>query len=105
MKAMRFLQIPKNVYSSVHLAIIQLINIDQNDHRIIFSKLRSENIGVQLHYLPVHLHPYYKALGFKEGDFPVAEYYSKCSFSIPLFPELDEAQQDHIVNLLERLIK
>ncbi len=100
----RFLDIPNDVYSSVHLAIIQLIDKSRYEHKEIFSKLRSNNIGVQLHYLPVHLHPYYKRLGFAKGDFPAAEKYSQCSVSIPLFPELKKGEQIQIINTLERLL-
>ena len=84
---------------------MQLLDMSPYDHKQIFSKLRSEKIGVQLHYLPVHLHPYYKDLGFKKGDFPAAEKYAETSFSLPLFPELKEQQQIRIINTLSRLLK
>ena len=48
--------------------------------------MRENNIGVQLHYQPIHLNPYYRNLGFKNGDFPNAELYGQNAFSIPLFP-------------------
>ncbi len=54
-----FLEIPKEVYSSVHLAIIRLENKDPKFHKAVFDKLRSNGIGVQLHYLPIHLHPFF----------------------------------------------
>jgi dTDP-4-amino-4,6-dideoxygalactose transaminase len=56
-----------------------------------FSKLRSKNIYGQVHYIPVHLQPYYrKNFGFKEGDFPVAEEFYKREISIPIYPALQE---------------
>lgn len=81
-----FLKIPINCYSSIHLCII-LINKSQN-RDIIFSRFLENKIGVQLHYYPVHLQPYYKNLGFKKGDFPSSEEYSSRALSLPLYPEL-----------------
>ena len=79
------LEVPKDVKSSVHLAIIRLKRKDPNFHRKIFTELRKMNIGVQIHYLPVHLHPYYMKLGFKVGDFPKAEFHAKNCITIPLY--------------------
>ena len=58
------------------------------------------NIGVQIHYLPVHLQPYYKKLGFKNNNFPNAEKYSERAISLPIFPELKEEQITYISNTL-----
>ncbi|MDA9693774.1 UDP-4-amino-4,6-dideoxy-N-acetyl-beta-L-altrosamine transaminase, partial [Prochlorococcus sp. AH-736-P13] len=71
----RMLEIPKDSYSALHLAIIRLNDTRKGSHKFIFEEMRKNNIGVQLHYQPVHLQPYYKKLGFKEGDFPNAEVY------------------------------
>lgn len=68
-------------------------------HRV-FSMLRGRGIGVQVHYLPVHLQPYYRALGFKPGDFPVAEAYAERTLSLPLFADLSDTQQDTVVAAL-----
>ncbi|MEJ7645265.1 MAG: UDP-4-amino-4,6-dideoxy-N-acetyl-beta-L-altrosamine transaminase [Chryseolinea sp.] len=63
----------------------------------LYNFLRSKNIFAQVHYIPIHLMPYYKSLGFKEGDFPVAEeYYSKC-LSLPMFPTLSEQEVDYVI--------
>ena len=86
----------KGVKSSVHLGIIRLEESNSKSHKKVFKFLRDSGIGVQLHYLPVHLQPYYQNLGFREGMFPAAEKYSKKSFSIPLFPTLKESEQDFI---------
>ncbi len=97
----RLLDIPKDVRSSVHLAVIQLQGFDAGQHRRIFEGLRANGIGVQLHYSPIHLQPYYRHLGLKEGDFPNAEAYSHKSFSIPLFPSLTHAMQKRVVSEIE----
>ncbi|MBI96480.1 UDP-4-amino-4,6-dideoxy-N-acetyl-beta-L-altrosamine transaminase [bacterium] len=98
------LEIPLNVYSSLHLAIIRLNNSNPSFHSNIFNGMRSFGIGVQVHYTPVHLQPYYRQFGFKEGDFPESEKYSKSCFSIPIYPEITFKDQIFIINKLESLI-
>ena len=99
------LKIPENVQSSVHLAIIRLRNKAPEFHLRIFKYLRNNGIGVQLHYLPVHLHPYYQRFGFKVGDYPLAEEYSKNAFSLPLFPGLSHEIQDFVIDQLRKSLK
>ena len=70
-----FLTIPDQVLSSLHLAIIRLTDPCPNFHSYIFKKLRDIKIGVQLHYIPIHLHPFYKKLGFKNVS--QLEFYSQ----------------------------
>ena len=96
------LEIPENVQSSVHLAIIRLRNKDPEYHLHVFKYLKDNGIGVQLHYLPVHLHPYYLKFGFKEGDFPNSEEYSKNAFSLPLFPGFSLEMQKYVVSQLSK---
>ena len=60
---------PSNVSSAYHLAIIFFKNIKVSQHKKFFEFLRDSSIGVQLHYLPVHLHPYYRNLGLKREIF------------------------------------
>jgi dTDP-4-amino-4,6-dideoxygalactose transaminase len=59
---------------------------------------------VNLHYIPVHLQPYYQALGFQPGHCPEAERYHGEAISLPLYPGLSEADQDYIVAALRRLL-
>ncbi len=99
------LEIPKNVRSSHHLAIIKLEDSNPTKHRRIFNYLRENKIGVQLHYFPVHLQPFYKSLGFTEGYLPISEEYSKSVMSIPLYPELKIFDQKRIVNRISYIIK
>lgn len=82
------IEIPYGVKSSVHLAIIKLKVENEKEHRNIFQKMLEKGIGVQLHYKPVHLQPFYKNRGFKRGDFENAEEYGRRAMSLPLFPEL-----------------
>ena len=99
----KFLEIPKDVYSSLHLLIIRIKNISENKHVEFFQNLRKCGIGVQLHYRPVHLHPYYRNLGFKKNDFPAAEEYANTAFSIPLFPNLKQEELIYVVKSLENI--
>ena len=99
-----FLKVPDNVYSSFHLAVIRLKNKSASYHLKVFKELRRYGIGVQLHYLPVHLHPYYRNMGFCEGDFPEAEFYSSNAFSIPLFEDLSKSSQKRVINLLRKAL-
>ncbi|MDB4638752.1 UDP-4-amino-4,6-dideoxy-N-acetyl-beta-L-altrosamine transaminase [bacterium] len=98
------LTVPAAVLSSVHLAVIRLIQATDRQHRQVFEGLRADGIGVQLHYSSVHLQPYYRNLGFKEGDFPEAELYSSSAISLPLFPGLSEEDQIRVVNSLECIL-
>ena len=92
-------------YSGLHLYVISL-KLDQisRTHRDVFEGLRRAGIGANLHYIPVHLQPYYQNLGFKAGDFPAAERYYSSAISLPLFPALTNAQQDKVVDTLNALL-
>jgi UDP-4-amino-4,6-dideoxy-N-acetyl-beta-L-altrosamine transaminase len=89
-------------YSAFHLYVVRLKTDQLNkSHKDIFNYLRDNGIGVNLHYMPVHLQPYYRELGFKPGQFKEAELYSKEAISFPLFPDLTEDEQDRIVTVLK----
>ena len=59
---------------------------------------------VNLHYIPVHLQPYYQNLGFKKGDFPEAESYYQEAISIPLFAQLTDEDQNTVIQTLDKLL-
>ncbi|MEQ5868860.1 UDP-4-amino-4,6-dideoxy-N-acetyl-beta-L-altrosamine transaminase [Sagittula sp. NFXS13] len=84
--------------SAWHLYVIRLH--DQTRHRAVFERLRDAGIGVNLHYIPVHLQPYYKAFGFAEGDFLQSEDYYARAISIPLYAGLSDAMQDEVIAAL-----
>lgn len=84
--------------SSWHLYVIRLD--DPTRHRATFEALRAAGIGVNLHYIPVHLQPYYRKLGFGPGDFPAAEDYYARAISIPLHAGLTDEEQDTVVAAL-----
>lgn len=100
----QLLNIPEGVLSSVHLAVIRLQRATADQHRFVFEGLRAAGIGVQLHYTPVHLQPYYRRLGFKEGDFPESEAYARNAISLPLYPGLQNREQERVVKVLRHLL-
>jgi len=92
--------------SSWHLYIIRLqLEKIQKSHQQVFQALRDAQIGVNLHYIPVHTQPYYQQLGFKWGDFPQAEQYYQEAISIPLYYGLTEADQDRVIQKLREILK
>ena len=62
-------------------------------------------IGVNVHYIPIHLQPFYQRLGFKSGDFPEAEIYYSRAITIPLFHGMTFSEQDKVVNVLESALQ
>ena len=84
--------------SSWHLYVIR---VRAEQHRSIFDFLHSQDIGVNLHYMPVHLQPFYQRKGFKPGQFPNAEAYAKEAISIPLYFGLTNENQDFVVKSLK----
>ena len=100
----QLLQIPEGVRSSVHLAVVRLLGVSAVQHREVFEGMRAAGIGVQLHYSPVHLQPYYRRRGGSEGQAPVAEAYGQSAISLPLFPGLASSERLRVVQTLEMLI-
>lgn len=93
-------------FSALHLYIVRL-DLDRigRSHREVFEALRAMDIGVNLHYIPVHLQPYYRAMGFDNGDFPQAERYYAEAITLPIFPALEESQQDRVVDALREALQ
>jgi len=91
--------------SAFHLYIIRL-KLEQIDksHLEFFDALRSAGVGVNLHYIPVYLQPYYQELGFKEGHCPEAERYYAEAISLPMYPGLMEGGQQNVVEALETIV-
>jgi len=89
--------VSKDCVSSWHLYVVR---VDASRRREIFDKLRADGIGANVHYIPVHTHPYFKELGFKEGMYPEGERYYAEAITLPLYPALTEEQQDYICDRL-----
>jgi len=70
----------------------------------VFKALRGENIGVNVHYIPVHWHPYYQKLGFKKGEYPVAEDAYERLISLPMFHAMTDAHVDGVIEAVRKVI-
>lgn len=91
--------------SSWHLYVIQLeLNKLKVGRKEIFKALRAENIGVNVHYIPVYYHPYYKSLGYKEGLCPNVERLYERIITLPLFPKMDDNDVKDVVKALDKVI-
>ena len=84
---------------ALHLFIIRFSSKNfKTNKSCMFNFLIEKGINVNLHYIPIHLQPFYKKLGFKLGDFPVSEKYYSEAMSIPIFPKLNEADQSYVID-------
>ncbi len=92
---------PAEVDSAWHLYVVR---VAADRHLAVFNALRTDGIGVNLHYIPVHTQPFYRALGFGPGQFPQAEAYYAEAISIPLYAGLTDADQDRVVAGLARAL-
>jgi UDP-4-amino-4,6-dideoxy-N-acetyl-beta-L-altrosamine transaminase len=91
--------------SSFHLYVVRLPRRDPLRRRRVFDAMRNAGVGVNVHYIPVHLQPYFKKLGFKSGMFEEAEAYGETAISLPMFPALSDRDQDHIVAVLAEALQ
>jgi dTDP-4-amino-4,6-dideoxygalactose transaminase len=84
-------------YSAYHLYPVQIdAKRSSRSRKEVFEHLRGRGIGVNVHYIPVHTQPYYRALGFEGRSFPAAERYYANAMSLPLYPGLDEGLQARV---------
>lgn len=91
--------------SSYHLYPILIKDEYKDRKKEIFSKLREEGIGVQVHYIPVYLQPYYQNMGFKKGLCPVCEDFYQREISIPMYPTMDDEDVDYSVEKIFKVFK
>lgn len=89
-----------------HLFVVQLaLEALQTDRRTIFRALRKEGIGVNVHYLPVHLHPFYRnRFSYRPGDYPIAEDYYERALTLPLFPRMKNEDVHEVVRAVRRVL-
>jgi dTDP-4-amino-4,6-dideoxygalactose transaminase len=90
-----------DTYSGLHLYVVR---VAAERRRSVFEALRAQDIGVNVHYIPVHTQPHYRRLGDACGPFPEADRYYAEAISLPLYTTLDECQQDHVVDVLRRAL-
>lgn len=96
--AVKPIEVSNDSHSSWHLYVVMLDK--KYDRRKVYDTMRAKGVGVNVHYIPVHLHPYYAQFGFKKGDFPVSEEYYDRALTLPLYSGLTEQEQDHVCQSL-----
>ena len=100
------LQIKDHVRHSWHLYVVQLdlerLIIDRGQF---IEALRRENVGASVHFIPLHLHPYYRErYGFQRGDFPVAERAYERIVSLPLYPRMSEGDVEDVIEAVTKVV-
>jgi len=93
--------------ATYHLYVIQLVQeLLKAGRKQIFDALRAENIGVNVHYVPVHMHPFYrKKFGYKPGDYPVAERYYDRAITLPLFPRMSDQDVADVIKAVNKVVE
>lgn len=92
-------------HSAFHLYVVQVTPRTSLTRRALFDALRGAGVLVNVHYIPIHLQPYYQRMGFKAGDFPNAEAYYDHAVSLPLYAGLSEADQVFVIEKLKELLQ
>jgi UDP-4-amino-4,6-dideoxy-N-acetyl-beta-L-altrosamine transaminase len=87
--------------SAWHLYMVELTQHDRQD---IYQQLHAKGVGVNVHYIPIHLQPYYQKLGFKKGDFPMSEHFYQHALTLPLFPSLTAVEQTKVIDTLHEVL-
>ena len=87
--------VPSYTESARHLYVIR---VPATERSAMLNELRAEGVGAHVHYIPIHLQPYYQALGFKEGQFPEAERYYSEALSLPIFPDLSDTDLSFVID-------
>jgi len=67
--------------------------------------MREKGIGVNLHYIPIYRHPYYRSLGLSDKDFPNSAEYYREAMTIPIYPNMTEEQQASVIAALTSSIQ
>jgi UDP-4-amino-4,6-dideoxy-N-acetyl-beta-L-altrosamine transaminase len=88
-------------HSAWHLYMVELVG---HDRKTIYQALHEKGIGVNVHYIPIHIQPYYQNLGFKVGDFPHAEAFYENALTIPLYPGMTADEQDKVISALQEVL-
>ena len=96
----------EDVRSAYHIYVIQLkTELLKGGKGEIFASLRAENLGVNVHYIPVHLQPFYRQrYGYKPGDYPKAEQYYERALTLPLFPKMSDAEVETVIRAVLKVV-
>jgi UDP-4-amino-4,6-dideoxy-N-acetyl-beta-L-altrosamine transaminase len=102
---LRWQAVPTGVRSAYHLFVIRANWEACGGQRAAFEAMRAAKVGVNLHYIPVHLQPYYARLGFHPGQFPEAEAYYREAMTLPLHVGLTGSELDQIIGALNSVLR
>ena len=91
--------IPDDARSSWHLFVVRVPHRDA-----VFERMRARGIGVQVHYIPVNQHPYYRGLGYAPGATPLAAAYAEQAISLPMYPGLERQDVERVVTTLASIL-
>lgn len=94
----------KHCYSSYHLFIVRLVGSTAEKQKSVIVELREKGIISHLHYIPIHLQPFYTSMGFRKGDFPNAEAYYQQAMTIPLFASMTHEQQCTVIDTVKNAL-
>ncbi len=96
-----------HVKAVYHIYIIQLrTEMLKAGRKEIFEALRAENIGVNVHYMPVHLHPFYRnRFGYNKGDYPKTERYYNRAITLPIFPKMTNDDVTDVIEAVKKVIR
>ena len=109
----RFMELPittqrieKDMKSAHHLYVVRL-QVEQVEHerKRIFEYMREQGVGVNVHYIPIHLQPYYRDQGHQYGDYPKSEEFYKGCLSLPIHPSLTDAEVETVAETFVRGVK
>lgn len=87
--------------NSWHLYVIQVVNKERKE---VFDRLRANNIGVNVHYIPVYKHPYYQENGYREVCCKNGEQYYERAISLPMYPLLSDEEQDYVIEMVKKMV-
>ena len=99
------LKLPAKQTQSQSAWHLYMVELTQHDRQQVFQQLHEKGVGVNVHYIPIHLQPFYQQLGFKQGDFPISEHFYQNALTLPLFPSLTDLEQNKVIETLHQVLK
>lgn len=91
---------PYRAESITHAFHLYVIEVHPTHRKALYDYLREHNIYAQVLYIPAHTMPYYKSIGHKDGECPVAEDYYKRCLALPMYPSLTNEEQQYVINTI-----
>ena len=97
----------RDVKAVYHIYVIQLrTELLKVERKEVFEALKAENVGVNVHYMPLHLHPFYqREFGYKKGDYPKAERYYERAITLPIFPKMGDEDVQDVIEAVHKVIQ